>query len=59
MTAFLKYENINKFYNGQIGFIKGLVYPLWKELEVSMPGIKIMVQNIEKNMEELKRRSQD
>lgn len=56
VTGYLKYENMKKFYGGQIGFIKGLVLPLWKELHTFLPGITVMHQNIVSNTGELERR---
>ena len=47
---------MKKFYGGQIGFIKGLVLPLWKELHTILPGITVMHENIMSNIEELERR---
>lgn len=29
VTTFLKYEGLNKFYEGQLGFCSGMVLPLW------------------------------
>lgn len=40
VTSFLKYDNIKKFYGSQIGFCKGLVLPIWKELHNILPGIQ-------------------
>jgi cAMP-specific phosphodiesterase 4 len=39
VTSYLKYDNMKKFYGGQLGFCKGLVLPLWRELNVTLPGI--------------------
>lgn len=49
----LKYTNIKGFYKGQVGFCKGLVLPLWKELEVVFPGIYELTGNIHSNISEL------
>jgi len=47
---------LRKFYGGQIGFTKGLVFPLWRELGTILPGITVMNYNIASNLEELQRR---
>ena len=59
VTGFLKYENRKKFYGSQVGFCKGLVFPLWKELHVALPGISELTGNIESNIHELEKRGAD
>lgn len=39
VTGYLKYDNLNKYYTGQIGFCNGLVLPLWRELSLILPGL--------------------
>ena len=30
VTAYLKYDNLSKYYGSQLGFCNGLVLPLWR-----------------------------
>lgn len=53
VTGFLKYKDIDSFYNEQNGFISKIVdnsatfvFPLWKELSLSFPGWGELVRQI-------------
>ena len=56
VTGYLKFDGMGKFYGGQIGFCKGLVLPLWRELALVFPGLEEMSTNVTRNIEELEAR---
>lgn len=56
VTGYLKYSNVKKFYEGQMGFCNGLVLPLWRELSMALPGLEEMRENISDNIKELEKR---
>lgn len=55
-TPFLKYIDKPSFYNGQIGFCKTFVYPLWKQLSVFSPALKMFTEQVEENISILEKK---
>jgi len=54
-TSFLCDRNTTNIVDGQIGFLNGIVFPLFDALTVPFPGMKIMVEAICNNTEEFKK----